>query len=83
MAASPLIAEEKLIVLTGAGGGHSVMCYDKRDGKIIWSALDDVMGYASPMLVTLAGEQQLIICAGTRTLGLRPEDGKVTSIGEA
>src|SRR5207237_790468 len=48
-----------------------------RDGKVIWSALDDLMGYASPMLVTLAGEQQLIICAETRTLGLRPEDGAV------
>jgi outer membrane protein assembly factor BamB len=35
------------------------------------------MGYASPMLVTLAGEKQLIICAETRTLGLRPKDGNV------
>jgi outer membrane protein assembly factor BamB len=77
MAASPLIIEEKLIVLTGPGHGQSVACYDKRDGKIIWSALDDPMGYASPMLVTLAGEKQLIICAETRTLGLRPKDGNV------
>jgi outer membrane protein assembly factor BamB len=76
-AASPLIADEKLIVLTGAGAGRSVMCYDKQDGKVIWNALDDLMGYASAMLVTLAGEQQLIICAETRTLGLRPTDGKV------
>ena len=77
VAASPLIAGEKLIVLTGAGRGHSVICYDKQDGRPIWSALDDVMGYASPMLVTLAGERQLLICAETRTLGLRLEDGKV------
>lgn len=77
VAASPLIVQEKLIVLTGAGHGQSVICYDKQDGKIIWSALDDEMGYASPMLVTLAGQPQLLICAETRTLGLRLEDGKL------
>ena len=77
VAASPLIEQEKLIVLTGAGHGHSVVCYDKHHGKVIWSALDDVMGYASPMLVTLAGQQQLLICAETRTVGLRLEDGKL------
>ena len=77
VAASPLIEQEKLIVLTGAGHGRSVACYDKHNGKVIWSALDDVMGYASPMLVTLAGQQQLLICAETRTVGLRLKDGKL------
>src|SRR5258705_1647027 len=75
VAASPLIEQEKLIVLTGAGNGRSVVCYDKHDGKIIWSALDDAMGYASPMLVTLAGQRQLLVCAAKRTVGLRLEDG--------
>ncbi len=35
------------------------------------------MGYASPMLVTLAGQTQLIVCADTRTVGLRIEDGNL------
>jgi outer membrane protein assembly factor BamB len=69
--------EEKLILLTGAGHGKSLVCYDKHDGKPLWTALDDVTGYATPMVVTLAGQQQLIICAENRTVGLRIEDGKL------
>jgi outer membrane protein assembly factor BamB len=77
VAASPLVVENKLIVLTGAGKGRSVVCYDKRDGKPLWEALDDVTGYSSPMLVSLAGQPQLLVCAKTRTVGLNLEDGKL------
>jgi outer membrane protein assembly factor BamB len=72
-----LVIEDKLIVLTGAGHGQSVMCYDKRDGRPLWSVLDDVMGYSSPTLVTLAGQRQVVISARSRTVGLDPEDGKL------
>ena len=41
VAASPVIIEEKLILLTGAGHGQSVVCYDKHNGKTLWTALDD------------------------------------------
>jgi outer membrane protein assembly factor BamB len=77
VASSPLVLGERLIIQSGAGNGKSVLCYDKRDGKLLWSALDDVMGYASPVLVNLAGQDQLIVSAETRTLGLGIEDGKV------
>jgi outer membrane protein assembly factor BamB len=76
IASSPLILGDKLIVQSGAGNGKSVLCLDKRDAKVIWSALDDPMGYASPALVNLAGQDQIIVCAETRTLGLSIEDGK-------
>jgi outer membrane protein assembly factor BamB len=64
-------------VLTGAGHGHSVVCYHKQDGKPLWSSLDDVMGHASPVLAVLAGQRQIIVSAETRTVGLRVEDGKM------
>jgi outer membrane protein assembly factor BamB len=73
---SPLIIGEKLIVVTTGGNGHSVICYDKRDGKLLWASLDDQMGYASPTLVTLADQSQIIVCGETQTFGLRPESGE-------
>jgi len=73
VAASPVILEEKLILLTG----QSVVCYDKHNGKSLWTSLEDVTGYATPVLVTLAGQQQLIVCCENRTAGLRLEDGKL------
>jgi outer membrane protein assembly factor BamB len=77
IASSPLIVGEKLIVQSSAGNGKSVLCLDKRDGKLLWSALDDATGYASPALVNLAGQDQIIVCAESRTLGLNIDDGKV------
>jgi outer membrane protein assembly factor BamB len=76
-AASPLIVDDKVIVLTSAGANRSVVCYAASDGAVLWTALDDMTGYASPALVTLAGERQIIICAETRTVGMRVEDGSV------
>jgi PQQ enzyme repeat. len=77
IASSPLVVGEKVIVQSVGGNGKSVLCYDKRDGKLIWTILDDATGYASPALVNLAGQDQIIVCAETRTLSLSVEDGKV------
>src|ERR1051325_9952676 len=75
VASSPLVLGEKLIIQSGAGNGKSVLCYDKRDGKLLWSALNDPTGYASPALVNLAGQEQIIVCGETRTMGLSIDDG--------
>jgi outer membrane protein assembly factor BamB len=75
VSASPLVVDEKLIVLSAAGRGKSVLCYDAADGKLLWSALDDETGYCSPIPFTCGGERQLIICGGTRTVGLDLEQG--------
>jgi outer membrane protein assembly factor BamB len=64
-------------VLTGAGHRGSIQCYDKNDGRPLWSGFDDKIGYATPALVTLEGERQIIISFEKRTLGLGPEDGKL------
>jgi len=77
IAASPLVLEQKLIVQSAAGHGHSVLCFDKASGKELWSSLDDITGYATPMPAQLLGETQLILCCEKRTVGVNPSDGKV------
>ena len=54
MAASPLIVDDKVIVLPGGSGGKSVVAYNKMTGAPVWKSLDDRQAYVSPMLVTLA-----------------------------
>jgi outer membrane protein assembly factor BamB len=76
MAASPLVAGDKLIVLTGGSSGRSVVAYNKLTGEPVWKALDDKQAYVSPMLVTLGGQQQILIVAARRALGLSL-DGKL------
>jgi outer membrane protein assembly factor BamB len=77
MAASPLIVDDKIIVLPGGMSGNSVVAYNKANGAVIWKALDDRQGYVSPMLVTLAGRRQILIVTASRMVALAPEGGSV------
>jgi outer membrane protein assembly factor BamB len=70
MAASPLISGDAVIVLPGGKGGKSVVAYDRRTGKRLWSALDDKQAYVAPMQVTLLGVPQFLIVSAERLVGL-------------
>src|SRR5262249_49778367 len=77
MAASPLIVDEKVIVLPGGAPNKSVVAYNKLTGEPVWKSLDDQQAYAAPMPVTMAGRRQILIVAARRALGLAVEDGSL------
>ena len=75
MAASPLVVDDKLIVLPGGANGKSVVAYNKMTGAPIWKVLNDPQAYVSPMLVDLAGRRQIVSVSASRVVGLVPETG--------
>lgn len=82
MSASPLIVADSVVVLSGdpvppvkGVPNHTVIAYHKSTGERVWSASTNKMAYASPMLVSLAGQEQLLVLASDRVLGLKPGDG--------
>ena len=75
MAASPLIVDDKVVVLPGGSGGKSVVAYNKMTGAPVWKSLDDPQAYVSPMLVTLNGRRQIVVVTSQRIVGLVPESG--------
>src|SRR5207244_1641398 len=77
MAASPLIVDDKVIVLPGGAPGKSVVAYNKRTGEPVWKSLDDRQAYTSPILATLAGVRQIIVVSSQRVMGVAVEDGKL------
>ena len=77
MAASPLIVDDKVIVLPGGTRGKSVVAYNKATGAPVWRAQNDQQAYVSPMLVTLAGRRQILVVSSSRVFGLVPEDGSL------
>lgn len=77
MAASPLIVDDKVIVLPGGTSGMSVVAYNKMTGAPVWKVLSDVQAYVSPMLMELAGRRQIVVVTSSRVVGLVPEDGKL------
>jgi outer membrane protein assembly factor BamB len=77
MSGSPLIVDEKVVVLPGGPNGSSVVAYDKGTGRTIWRSLDDQQAYVSPMLVTLAGARQILVVGASRAMGVSAEDGSL------
>jgi outer membrane protein assembly factor BamB len=77
MAASPLIVDDKVIVLPGGTGNKSVVAYNKMTGAPTWRSQSDTAAYVSPMLVTLAGRRQILVVSSARVFGLAPEDGSL------
>jgi outer membrane protein assembly factor BamB len=75
MAASPLVVDDKVIVLPGGRNGKSVVAYNKMTGAPVWKAQNDRQAYVSPMLVDLAGRRQIIVVSSSRVMGLVPESG--------
>lgn len=77
MAASPLIVDDKVIVLPGGTSGKSVVAYNKMTGAPVWRVLNDTQAYVSPMLVELAGRRQIVVVSSSRVVGLAPEKGEL------
>jgi len=75
MAASPLVVDDKVIVLPGGANGKSVVAYNKMTGAPVWKVLNDTQAYVSPMLVELAGRRQIVVVSSSRVVGLVPESG--------
>jgi outer membrane protein assembly factor BamB len=77
MSGSPLIVDEKVVVLPGGPNGSSAVAYDKRTGATLWKSLDDEQAYTSPILVTLSGERQILVVGANRAMGLAVDDGSL------
>ena len=77
MAASPLVVDDKVIVLPGGAPNKSVVAYNKNTGAPVWKVLNDTQAYVSPMLVELAGRRQIMVVSSSRVIGLVPESGAV------
>jgi outer membrane protein assembly factor BamB len=74
---TPLVVDGVLFVQTGGSEGRSHSGFDKSTGKLLWSTGDDVIGYQSPVVATLAGRQQIVAVGNKTVLGLDPASGGV------
>lgn len=66
-ACSPLIVGELVVVTGGKSPGPTLLAYHREKGELVWSAGEDSASYASPVLGTLAGQEQ-IVCVNHNTV---------------
>lgn len=73
---SPIAYKDTVIVSVGAPE-RGVMAFSQNDGRVVWSAgnYSDIAP-ASPQIITLEGEQQLLITSGDGVHAYDPSGGK-------
>ncbi|HEY9173645.1 MAG TPA: PQQ-binding-like beta-propeller repeat protein, partial [Verrucomicrobiae bacterium] len=74
---SPLVTDGMVIVQLGGDTDGSVVAYDLATGSEKWKWAGDAPGYASPVLLTVAGTKMVIAETDKRIVGLGVSDGKL------
>ena len=72
---SPLIYNNQVIVEVG-GGNHALVSFDLQSGKVKWKSGSDPLGYSSPIIASLDGEEQLVAFTGNHLRGMNPNTGE-------
>lgn len=76
MSCSPLVVGNMAVVHTG-NPEAAVGVFDVSTGKKLWTSATGKAGYSSPVLMTLAGKQQIVTLTADGAFGLEPTDGEV------
>lgn len=78
-ACSPLLYKDKVIVFQDHKGPGSsfLLALDRKSGKEVWKTpRKEMLGWGSPVAVTVAGKDQILVSSENRVYAYNPEDGK-------
>jgi len=73
---SPILYNGTIIVTVG-GRGQSIAAFNQQTGAPVWKAGNFEMAPASPILIDVDGQKQLVLFAGDTVAGLDPSNGTV------
>jgi outer membrane protein assembly factor BamB len=71
---SPIAYQETIIVTVG-GSGQAVMAFRQADGAIAWKSQNFKPAYASPLLIRVEGQDQLVCLMSNEVIGVDPRNG--------
>ncbi len=77
IAATPLIAGNKIIIQIGGSENACVVALDKKTGSEIWRSLNDGASYSAPVIINRGSSSVLIVWTAENLAGIDPETGKV------
>lgn len=76
-ATTPVVEDKVLIVQTGGPKGRAITGFDKKTGEVLWSVGEDMVGYQSPAVLTLAGQRQVVTVSNGEMMGILHQNGEV------
>jgi outer membrane protein assembly factor BamB len=74
-ACSPLLYNGTIIVSVG-GPGQTLAAFNERTGALVWKMGDYKMSPASPLIIDVDGQKQLLYFGGDEVIGLDPASGR-------
>src|SRR6185436_2904435 len=72
-----IIDEDRIVVPVGSPNGASLVCFDKKSGKVNWKSQNDEAAYSSFMIATLAGVKQIVAFTADALMGVDRLNGKM------
>lgn len=75
-APSPIAYRDTIILPAGAKGG-AVMAFNQRTGALAWKSGDYSTAPASPILISVGGQDQLVVTGADEMLGVDPSNGTI------
>jgi outer membrane protein assembly factor BamB len=75
-APSPIAYRDTVIVPAG-GPGSSVVAFNQQTGATVWKSGSFSLGPASPILINVDGQDQLIVSGGNEMVGMDPVNGAI------
>lgn len=75
-ACSPVAYGDTIIMLVG-GAGNAVMAFRQKDGSVAWKRHDFKNSPASPLLIKVDGQDQLVAFMYDEVVGLDPRGGEL------
>ena len=75
-APSPLAYGENVILPVG-GAGQALVAFRQKDGQVAWKSHTFDISPASPVLITVDGQEQLVLFHGEGVAGVDPNGGPV------
>jgi hypothetical protein len=73
--ASPILHDGNVIVLVG-GKRHGAVAFDPADGSVAWSGPPTGVSYATPSVIDVDGQQQLVYFSADEIIGLDAGNGR-------
>ncbi|MEM1181591.1 MAG: PQQ-binding-like beta-propeller repeat protein [Acidobacteriota bacterium] len=74
---SPLMADGRVVVHTGAGDGKALVAYDAATGEPAWFAASGAQSYSSVHPATIHGVEQLLMLTNEGVTSHSPADGSL------
>ena len=74
--ASPAAYKDTIILPVG-GEGQGVIAFRQADGAVAWKAQDFAPSWASPLIINVDGEDQVVVMMANGVAGLDPANGEL------